>query len=42
MDFQEIINIIKAFFDAITKIFEALGIFKKAEDNTAGDETTEA
>lgn len=28
MDAQEILNIIKSFFDAILKIFEAIGIIK--------------
>ena len=38
MDAQEILNIIKSFFDAILKIFESLGIIKpKAE---GGEETT--
>ena len=40
MDAQEILNIIKSFFDAILKIFEALGIIKpKAEEG--GEEVTE-
>ncbi len=39
MDAQEILNIIKSFFDAILKIFESLGIIKpKAEEGA--DETT--
>ena len=39
MDAQEILNIIKSFFDAILKIFESLGIIKpKAEEG--GEETT--
>ncbi len=36
---QEIVNVIKAFFDAILRIFEALGIIKKEEDAPA-EETT--
>lgn len=41
MDAQEILNIIRSFFDAIIKIFEALGIIKpKAEENA--DSTTGA
>lgn len=32
MDFQEILDIVKAFFDAIAKIFESLGIFKAKEE----------
>ena len=43
MSIQEVLDIIKEFFAAITKIFEALGIFgKKEEDTTEADETTEA
>lgn len=33
MDMQEILDIIKSFFDAIIKIFSAL--FKKEEETTA-------
>lgn len=44
MDAQEILNIIKAFFDAILKIFESLGIIKPKDEGDAGtsDETTGA
>ena len=43
MSIQEVLEVIKAFFAAITKIFESLGIFgKKEEGTTAADETTEA
>lgn len=34
MEAQEILNIIKSFFDAILKIFEALGIIKPQEEDT--------
>lgn len=37
MDANAILEIIKEFFAAIAKIFEALGIFKPAEDETEGD-----
>ncbi len=36
MEVQEVLNIIKAFFDAILKVFEALGIIK-AEDETTDE-----
>ena len=39
MDAQEILNIIKSFFDAILKIFEALGIIKPKTEG--GEEVTE-
>ena len=40
MDFQEILDIIKSFFDAIIKIFESLGVIApKDEEN---ETTTEA
>lgn len=44
MDAQEILNIIKAFFDAILKIFESLGVIKPKKEDGAGtsDETTGA
>lgn len=35
---QEILNIIKAFFDAILRVFEALGIVKSEE--TPEEDTT--
>ncbi len=39
MEIQQVLDIIKSFFDAILKIFESLGIIKpKAEE----DETTTA
>lgn len=38
MEIQEVLNIIKSFFDAILKIFEALGIIKpKAEEGTGNE-----
>ncbi len=40
MEIQEVLNIIKSFFDAILKIFESLGLIKKEEENA--DETTGA
>lgn len=29
MEIQEVLNIIKAFFDAVLKVFESLGLIKK-------------
>lgn len=40
MNAQEILDIIKAFFDAILKIFESLGIIKPSAGEGEG-ETTE-
>ncbi len=42
MDFQEILNIIQAFFDAIAKIFESLGIFKAKEEENETEAKVEA
>lgn len=42
MDFQEILDIVKAFFDAITKIFESLGIFSKKEEESETEAKVEA
>lgn len=42
MEIQQVLDIIKSFFDAIIKIFESLGLIKpKAEEETpgAGSET---
>ncbi len=42
MDFQEILDIIQAFFDAIAKIFESLGIFKAKEEENETEAKVEA
>lgn len=31
MEIQSVLDIVKAFFDAILKVFEALGLIKKEE-----------
>lgn len=41
MEIQEILNIVKAFFDAILKVFESLGLIKK-EEAEGNEETTVA
>ena len=42
MEIQEILDIIKAFFDAVIRIFETLGLVKSDDATTEGDETTGA
>lgn len=37
MEIQGVLDIVKAFFDAILRVFEALGLIKKEE--AEGDET---
>ncbi len=37
---QDLLNVVKAFFDAVIKVFEALGLIKSEEAGT--EETTEA
>lgn len=39
MEIQEVLNIVKAFFDAILKVFAALGLVK---GETEGDKETSA
>lgn len=41
MEIQQVLDIIKAFFDAIIKILTSIG-FIKAEEDDAADETTAA
>ncbi len=40
MEIQQVLDIIKSFFDAIIRIFETLGIVKSDDENA--DETTAA
>lgn len=43
MEIKEVLDIIKAFFDAILDVLEAMGIIKpKADDTTGTTGTTEA